>query len=102
MNAATYRREGATVNLTLAINQLDAPASQQVKEKLRSLPLDGITRVVIELGTVEFIDSSGVGALLTLCKWLPPGAVVQLTGVQPEVRAVLELLRLHRVFEISA
>jgi anti-sigma B factor antagonist len=102
MNAPDYRREGATVNLTLAINQFDAPAAQHVKEKLRSLPLDGVNRVVIDLDTVEFIDSSGVGALLMLCKRLPPGAVVQLTKVQAEVRAVLELLRLHRVFEITA
>lgn len=102
MNTPNYRRDGATVNLTLAINQLDAAASQQVKTTLRALPVEGINRVVIDLGTVSFIDSSGVGALLTLCKWLPPGAVVQLTKVQAEVRAVLELLRLHRVFEITA
>jgi anti-sigma B factor antagonist len=101
MNAPDNRREGATVNLALAINQLDAAASQQVKATLRALQLEGVSRVVIDLGTVGFIDSSGVGALLTLCKWLPPGAVVQLTRVQAEVRAVLELLRLHRVFEIT-
>ena len=102
MNATDYRREGATVNLTLAINQLDAPAAKQVKEKLLGLPVDGVTRVVIDLGTVSFIDSSGVGALLSLCKRLPAGAVVQLAKVQPEVRAVFEILRLHRVFEITA
>lgn len=101
MNAPAYRREGATVNLTFSINQLDAAAAKQVKEHLRTLSLTDINRVVIDLHTVEFIDSSGVGALLTLCKWLPPGAVVQLTNAQAEVRAVLELLRLHRVFEIT-
>jgi anti-sigma B factor antagonist len=102
MNASDYRRDGATVNLTLIINELDAAASQRLKQQLRNLPLEGINRVVIDLGAVGFIDSSGVGALLALCKWLPPGAVVQLIKVQAEVRAVLELLRLHRVFEIAA
>lgn len=101
MNAPNYRREGATVNFAVTVNLLDAPAARQVKEKLLGLPLDGVSRVVIDLGTVEFIDSSGVGALLALCKRLPAGAAVQLTHVQAEVRAVLELLRLHRVFEIS-
>ena len=102
MNAPDYRREGATVNLTFTISQLDASASQQLKQNLRALPFDGVMRVVIDLGSVEFIDSSGVGVLLTLYKWLTPGAIVQLAKVQPEVRAVLELLRLHRVFEINA
>jgi anti-sigma B factor antagonist len=93
MNAPDYRREGATVNLTLTINQLDAANAQSLKQHLRRIPLVGIERVAIDLGTVTFIDSSGVGALLTLCKWLPPGAVVQLNRVHAEV---------HRVFEITA
>jgi anti-sigma B factor antagonist len=101
MNPPDYRREGATVNLALTINLLDAVAAKEVKTRLLGLPVDGITRVVIDLGPVEFIDSSGVGALLALCKRLPAGAVVQLTRVQAEVRTVLELLRLHRVFEIT-
>lgn len=101
MNAPDYRREGVTVNLSLEINLLDAAAAKQVKARLLSVPLDGVTRVVIDLGPVEFIDSSGIGALLSLCRRLPAGAVVQLTRVQAEVRAVLELLRLHRVFEIA-
>jgi anti-sigma B factor antagonist len=101
MNASDYRREGTTVNLTLAVNQLDAPAAKQVKEKLLGLPVDGVSRVVIDLGAVQFIDSSGVGALLSLCKRVPTGTIVQLTKVQPEVRAVFEILRLHRVFEIT-
>ena len=102
MNAPDYRMEGTTVNLTLTNNQLDAAAAQSLKQNLRSIPLVGVERVVIDLGTVTFIDSSGVGALLALCKWLPPGGTVQLNRVQAEVRAVLELLRLHRVFEIAS
>ena len=101
MNAPDNRREGATVNLTIDVNQLDAVAAKQVKEKFLGLSLDGTTRVVLDLGAVEFIDSSGVGVLLALCKRMPAGAVIQLTKVQAEVRAVLELLRLHRVFEIT-
>jgi anti-sigma B factor antagonist len=101
MNMPDYRREGAIVNLTLPTNQFDAVAAKQVKERFVSLPLDGVSRVVINLQSVEFIDSSGVGALLSLCRRLPVGSVMQLTHVQAEVRSVLELLRLHRVFEIS-
>jgi len=101
MNAPDNRREGATVNLTVDLNELDAASAKPVKEKFLRLPLDGANRVVLDLGTVKFIDSSGVGALLALCKRMPAGGVVQLTKVQAEVRAVLELLRLHRVFEIT-
>ncbi len=101
MNAPDYRREGATVNLTVTINLLDATSAPGLRQQLRNLPLEGVDVVALDLGAVSFIDSSGVGALISLCKRLPHGALVRLTRVQPEVRSVLELMRLHRVFEIT-
>ena len=57
---------------------------------------------VIDLGGIEMIDSSGVGALLQVHKRLAEsrGPVV-LKNVGAAVVSVLELLRLHRVFEIE-
>ena len=102
MNATDYRREGATVNLAVRTNLLDAAAAKQTKERFAEIPLDaGVQQIVIDLRIVDFVDSSGVGALLALCRRAPQGTLVRLVGVKPEVRTVLELLRLHRVFVIS-
>jgi anti-sigma B factor antagonist len=95
------RREIGTLYLEVALPQLDAAAAKRVKDEFGLLDLAGVARVVVDLKAVQFVDSSGVGTLLNLYKRLPAGSAVRLAGVQPPVQAVLELLRLHRVFEIA-
>ncbi|BCU79579.1 STAS domain-containing protein [Luteolibacter sp. LG18] len=59
-------------------------------------------RVVIDCSAVEFIDSSGVGALLHVNNLLPEEKrPVILRGITPAVLTVLELVRVHRFFEIE-
>jgi anti-anti-sigma factor len=97
----TSRREIDTLFLEVMVRQLDAVVAKQVKDQFGQLDVNGLNRVVVDLKSVQFVDSSGIGALLNLYKRLPAGSAVRLAGVQPAVQAVLELLRLHRVFEIA-
>lgn len=61
----------------------------------------GGQQLVIDLSQVSFIDSSGLGALLSGFKSanLRSGGLV-LAGLQSRVQSMFELTRLHRVFEI--
>jgi len=97
----TSRKELGTLYLDVLVTQLDAAVSKRMKDEFGLLDLKEVSRVVVNLNPVEFVDSSGVGTLLNLYKRLPAGAGVRLAGVQASVQAVLELLRLHRVFEIA-
>ena len=57
--------------------------------------------VVLELDRLEFIDSSGLGALMRLMQAArAKGGDVKLTGVPPRVRKILELTHLSSQFEI--
>ena len=61
-----------------------------------------LREVEIDFSGVEMIDSSGIGALLSVHKRLKgDGARVSLNNVQPAVVSVIELLRLHQVFDIA-
>ena len=58
-------------------------------------------QLVIDLGDVHFVDSSGLGALVSALKTLKlvkSDGDVRLANVQPPVVALLEIIRLHRVF----
>lgn len=58
-------------------------------------------RMVLDMGLVGFVDSSGVGALVGLMKSARErGGDLKLTGLSPDLRTILELTRLDRVFEI--
>lgn len=57
--------------------------------------------VVLLLDTVEFIDSSGLGALMRLMQAArAKGGDVKLTGIPPKIRKVLELTHLLPQFEV--
>jgi anti-sigma B factor antagonist len=60
-----------------------------------------LSDVVVDLSAVEMIDSSGIGALLSVHKRLTDGNQVTLRNVQSTVWSVIELLRLHQVFKME-
>jgi anti-sigma B factor antagonist len=60
-----------------------------------------VSAVTIDFSDVDFIDSSGIGALLGVQKRLKASdEPVTLLNARNSVIEVIELLRLHRVFRI--
>ena len=93
---------GEVLHIAVILPRLDASSSASIKDHLKSRLDPGVKRAEVEMGSVQFIDSSGVGFLLGIYRNLPAeGAEVILRNVQPPVQAVLELLRLHRVFKLA-
>jgi anti-sigma B factor antagonist len=88
------------LEIILGIDSIDASNAAELKSGLNSLDLHGAEHAVIDLSAVEFIDSSGIGALLSFYKKM--NQKVKLKRPSPTVLSVLELLRLHRVFEIES
>ena len=61
---------------------------------------DGYRKIVVDLSFCEFIDSTFLGALVvSLKKVTTMGGDLRLVGFQPAVHSMLELTRMHRVFE---
>lgn len=83
-----------------APGELDARNAQQAKDFLKKQVEQGRTRLVIDMQATTFIDSSGLGALLTVLKAArSAGGDVKLCGVTPPVRMIFELTRLFKVFD---
>lgn len=103
MKTLEARIDGNNLALSVSASRLDALTAADFKRDCAELWEPTITAVRVDLAQVYFIDSSGVGALLSLYKRLPPpNPSVTLCRIQPPVQAVIELLRLHKVFEIEA
>ncbi|MFZ4681015.1 MAG: STAS domain-containing protein [Terrimicrobiaceae bacterium] len=90
------------LQIILNLPRLDASSSASLKKQL-AFDLDpSVQRAEVDLGEVQFIDSSGIGVLLSIYRKLPQeGADVTLRNVRAGVQAVLELLRLHRIFKVE-
>ena len=60
----------------------------------------GFKKIVVDLSTCEFIDSTFLGSLVvTLKKLTGLGGDLRLVGFQPAVHSMFELTRMYRVFE---
>ena len=95
--------EEKSIHLKILKSRLDAASVGRFKEHIAEVWTKGLERADIDMADVEFIDSSGIGALLSVYRRFPKGAnTVSLTGMRPQVQAVIELLRLHRIFQVQA
>jgi anti-sigma B factor antagonist len=83
--------------------RLDAHNSDALKAKIKEIFEGGAKNVLVDLAEVRFIDSSGLGALVSGFKnAVAYKGVLALTGFQDQVRSMFELTRLNRVFDIYA
>jgi anti-sigma B factor antagonist len=58
-------------------------------------------RIILDLSQLKFVDSSGLGAMLSCLRQLNGvGGDLKLCGMTKSVRALFQLVRMHRVFEI--
>ncbi len=93
--------QGDIVTISIDEERMDAHNSGDLKEKMLQLFDEGKCSLVIDLSAVRFIDSSGLGALVSGFKNASAReGNLKLCCLQPQVRSMFELTRLHRVFEI--
>jgi anti-sigma B factor antagonist len=80
--------------------QLDASNADDFKREIAPV-LASNSRLVLDLGQLQFVDSSGCGAILSCLKALTSaGGDLKLCQVTRPVRNVFELIRLHRICEM--
>lgn len=100
MNLNREKIKGCNV-LFIQEERIDAHNSGELKEAILHLIEQGEVNIIVQLAQVRFIDSSGLGALLSGYKnaALKSGRLA-ITNMQPQVLSMFELTRLNRVFDI--
>ncbi len=102
MNLNLEKLNGFNV-LTIQDERIDAHNSGELKAYLSRMIEKGEIRIIIQLEQVRFIDSSGLGALLSGHKQcVAKSGKLALANIQRQVLSMFELTRLNRVFEIYA
>ncbi len=97
---STDQRDDVIV-LTATVQEMDARNAQGAKEMFRELVENGSRKIVVDLSSLSFVDSSGLGALVSVLKTARAvNGEVRLCGLSPEVRSIFQLTRLFKVFDI--
>lgn len=82
-------------------DRLDIEVATAFRAQLLALIEQGRRHLVIDLQEVAFVDSSGLGALVSALKTIKRSTSagdVRLARAQPPVVSLLEIIRLNRVF----
>ena len=91
--------DGSVAILTLSGKMMGGPETQSVHDHIKSLISDGITDVVIDLGDVKWMNSSGMGILMASMTTLKnAGGKLALARVTEKVESLLIITQLIKVF----
>lgn len=90
--------------LTVSVieDRIDAATAIQFKERMRDITRTGDQRVVLDLARVQFLDSSGLGAIVAVKKMLGPDRPLELSGLTATVEKVFRLTRMDSIFTIHS
>ncbi len=80
---------------------LDALSTPELRPAIDALVAEKRAAVTVDLSDLRLIDSSGVGAIVSLYKRMRAlGAEVEVVGLKDQPLAIFRLLRLDRIFAI--
>ena len=80
--------------------RLDAMVAVQFKDRMKAAVEAAASRVVLDLSGVGFLDSSGLGAVVAVQRFLRAGQRLELAGLTPAVARVFRLTRMDQIFTI--
>lgn len=94
------RTEDSLQIVAIAESRIDAAVAIEFKDAMRAETENGTATVVLDLSQVEFIDSSGLGAIVATMKQLGGDRKLALAGLTPTVDKVFRLTRMDSVFPL--
>lgn len=94
--------DGPTATVS-AVGEIDLASSPELRRALDEALDGGAQELVLDLGRVGFIDSSGLGVLVGVHTRVDDlGRRFVIRGVEGPVRRVFEITGLHEVFEVES
>ena len=89
-----------TIEVVQPTGILDGIKGNQLRRDISDVVTRGADIVLIDLQDVKFIDSSGLGALVSAMKMVrTAGGKLFVCSINDQVKMVFELTRMDRVFE---
>lgn len=99
MNMNTERE--LTVNIiTPSVRRLDASVAAAFKEAVVREIGEDRKALIVDFSQIEFIDSSGLGMLVSLLKMMNGRGEMTLCAINPGIHNMFTLTRMDRIFRI--
>lgn len=96
------REESGVMVVRPLENRLDAYVAEEFKAHMAELVRNGHLQLVIDLSDVEFVDSSGLGAIIAAMLSLRARGQLMVCSAGENVLALFRLTRMDRVIPVMA
>lgn len=100
MDMLAVEREGGVTVVAPTVKRLDASVAPAFKQAVVALVEGGDTRLVLDLAGVDFLDSSGLGAIVSILKALGQRGSLVVCNARGGVLALFQLTRMDKVFAL--
>ncbi|MFD1881821.1 STAS domain-containing protein [Paracoccus pacificus] len=100
MNLTITESDDNRTVIQLADARLDAAIATRFKDKMRAVTGSRHGAVILDMSCVDFMDSSGLGAIIAARKNMPDGADLQIAGLTQNVARVFKLTKMDTIFTI--
>ena len=96
-------RQNGVVQVLQCGGSLDADSVAGFKKIAYDLVSGGSTRFVIDCSGLNFIDSMGLGVLISLLRRVrQQQGDVKVAALNEDVKTIFEITRLHRLFDVCS
>jgi anti-sigma B factor antagonist len=95
-------RDGSGVTVVKVEGQLVVGNRQELKDLVFAALDKGDRRILVDFSQTGYIDSSGLGALVSISKRVrEAGGELRLSGLNEDLRSLFELTKLDTLFAIA-
>jgi anti-sigma B factor antagonist len=91
-------KQAGSIIIRLLETRLGADKAAAFKDVMAAYTHTDYKSVVLDISVVEFIDSSGLGAILSVLKQMQNGSELIIAGATDSVASMFKLTRMDRVF----
>ncbi len=93
--------DGDTISVG-EIKELGAENCQAFRDQIHSALLPGCRNIIVDLSKTDYLDSCGLGALISLRKATSSRqGTMRLLNPTPRVQMLFDITRMHRLFDIT-
>ncbi|PAJ74943.1 hypothetical protein CJF42_07655 [Pseudoalteromonas sp. NBT06-2] len=98
MNFSNKKINQSILLISIDHPRLDASSTPDFKEYFSNVVKSQFSKVVLDLSSVKFMDSSGLGALIFCLKNMVVNGEIVIVGAQANVLGLFTLTRMDRLF----
>jgi len=94
------KEKGDVLIATVLNDRLDAHGADDFRKAMSGFVSDGNHRIILDISAVNFVDSSGLGAMVAALKLIGGDGDILICGAAEPVMRMFKLTRMNKVFRI--